>query len=124
MNNSFTISQDLQNQISQIIKDIYSKELGHQVKEVKVKLRNSNLIIIVEGTVTKPEQLLSQTQNRKLAKQVRKFIDDVIQPQIKNSLEEAIEVKILDYLSDTVIDSNITGAIAIFEFKLNSLLRS
>ncbi|MGF1488619.1 MAG: DUF2294 domain-containing protein [Prochloraceae cyanobacterium] len=113
MNNSFTISQDLQNQISQIIKDIYSKELGHQVKEVKVKLRNSNLIIIVEGTVTKPEQLLSQTQNRKLAKQVRKFIDDVIQPQIKNSLEEAIEVKILDYLSDTVIDSNITGAIAI-----------
>jgi len=113
MNNSFTISQDLQNQIAKIIKDIYSKELGHQVKDVTVKLRNSNLIIIVEGTVTKPEQLLSQTQNRKLAKQVRKFIDDVIQPQIKNSLEEAIEVKIVDYLSDTVIDSNITGAIAI-----------
>lgn len=41
----------------------------------------------------------------------------MIHPQIQTIIEEVLNVKVVDFLSDTTIDNNITGAIAIFEFK-------
>lgn len=38
-------------------------------------------------------------------------------PQIKNIIEEVLNVNVVDFLSDTTIDNKVIGAIAIFEFK-------
>jgi uncharacterized protein YbcI len=75
------------------------------------------LVILLEGTVTSLEKLLKDNGYLQLAKQVRKALDNVIHPQIQNIIEEVLDVKIIDFLSDTAINSNLTGAIAIFEFK-------
>ncbi|MGB5633399.1 MAG: Na-translocating system protein MpsC family protein [Waterburya sp.] len=43
----------------------------------------------------------------------------IIHPQIQDIIEEVLDVKVVDYLSDTTIDNDITGAIAIFELISN-----
>lgn len=117
MNKSFGISSEFKNDLANKIKNLYQKQLGHQIENVFCGFRGRTLTIILEGTITQPEKILNQNQNQKLARQVREIIDDVIQPQIKSSIEEVIDVKVIDYLSSTAIDRNRTFAIAIFEGK-------
>ena len=84
---------------------------------ISYKLFDHTLVITLEGIITSPEKLLKENDRLDLAKQIRKAVDGVIHPQIKNIIEEALDVKIIDFLSDTTIDNDVTGAIAIFEFK-------
>lgn len=76
---------------------------------------------MLAGTITSPEKLLKNNDSFYLVKQVRVAIDKVIQPQIQNIIEETLNVKVVDFLSDTTIDRELTGAIAIFEFKQNEV---
>ncbi len=101
----------------QKIKDVYQEELEQQLDNISYKLFDRTLVITLEGIETLPEKLLKANNRYDLAQQVRKVIDSVINPQIKNIIEEVLDVKVIDFLSDTTIDNNITGAIAIFEFK-------
>ncbi|MDJ0692539.1 MAG: DUF2294 domain-containing protein [Xenococcaceae cyanobacterium MO_188.B32] len=103
--------------LSQKIKDIYQERLEHQLNDIYYKLFDSTLIIILEGTITSTEKLLKDNDRLYLVTQVREAIERAIQPQIKNIIEEVMDVKVVDFLSDTTIDNDLTGAIAIFEFK-------
>ncbi|MDJ0574725.1 MAG: DUF2294 domain-containing protein [Xenococcaceae cyanobacterium MO_234.B1] len=103
--------------LSQKIKDVYQDKLEHQLDNISYRLFERTLIIMMEGTITSPEKLLKSSARLDLAKQVRESIDSVIHPQIKDIIEEVLNVKVIDFLSDTTIDNDLTGAIAIFEFK-------
>ena len=99
------------------IKDIYRDRLEHQLDNISCRLFDRTLIIMLEGIITSPEKLLKNSARLDLANQVRESIDSVIHPQIKNIIEEVLDVKVVDFLSDTTIDNDLTAAIAIFEFK-------
>jgi uncharacterized protein YbcI len=86
------------------------------LSNISYRLFDRTLIVILEGTLTPPEQLLKESDRKQLAEQVRQAIDRIIQPQIKTTIEEVMNVKVIDFLSDTTIDTSCTGAIAIFEF--------
>lgn len=101
------------------IRDIYDDKLDCELDNISYKLFDRTLVIILEGIITPPEKLLRQSNCRVLAEQVRKAVDGMIHPQIQNIIEEVLEVKVIDYLSNTTIDNDITGAIAVFEFKPN-----
>lgn len=101
--------------LSQKIKDIYQKKLGHKLDNVYYRLFDNTLIIMLDGTITSPEKLLKNNAHLDLAKEVRQVIDSVIQPQIQNTVEEILDVKVIDFLTDTTIDNDITGGISIFE---------
>jgi uncharacterized protein YbcI len=105
--------------LSQKIKNIYQEQLEHQLKNISYKLFDKTLIITLEGSITSPEKLLKNHDRLDLAKQVREAIDSVIHPQIQKIIEELLNVKVIDFLSDTTIDNDMTGAIAIFEFNSN-----
>ncbi len=105
--------------LSEKIKNIYQEQLEHELDRVSYKLFDRTLVVILEGAITSPEKLLKNNDHLFLAKQVRTAIDDVIHPQIKNTIEEVMDVQVTDFMSDTTIDNNITGAIAILEFKSN-----
>ncbi|HHP7232293.1 MAG TPA: DUF2294 domain-containing protein [Xenococcaceae cyanobacterium] len=109
--------QKIESLLSQKIKDVYHAQLERQLDNISYKLFDHTLIIILEGTITSSEKLLKNHNCLLLAEQVRKTIDSVIQPQIKDIIEEVLDVKVIDFLSDTTIDNDLTGAIAIFEFK-------
>lgn len=108
--------------LSQRIKDIYQEQLEHKLDHISYNLLERSLIITMEGTITPPEKLLKDNNRLHLAKQVREVIDSIIQPQIQDTIEEILNVKVVDFLSDTTLDNDMTGAIAIFELKPNDVL--
>ncbi|AFZ36471.1 Protein of unknown function DUF2294 [Stanieria cyanosphaera PCC 7437] len=115
MSNQSINKKALEDILSPKIKSIYKNQLKHQLDNISYYLFERTLIVILEGTVTAPEKILNNHQKICLAKQVRKVIDNAIQPQIRSIIEEAMNVKVIDFLCDTTLESNCTSAIVIFE---------
>ncbi len=105
--------------LSKKIRDIYQEQLEHDLDNVSYKLFDRTLVVILEGTITLPEKLLKEKEHSLLVEQVRTSIDNVINPQIKKIIEEVMDVEVIDFMSDTTIDNDITGAIAVLKFKSN-----
>jgi uncharacterized protein YbcI len=82
---------------------------------VTCQLFDEKLAIIVEDSITPPEQLLANSGQTELAQQVRSDLDKAIQPQIKAMIEEVLGVGVLDLLSDATMETGRTGIIAILE---------
>ena len=121
MNNKVIRIKQIESLLFRKIKNVYRERLEHKLYNVSYKLFDRTLVIILEGTITSPEKLLKNNDHLDLAKQLREAIDRVIHPQIQDIIEEVLDVKVVDYLSDTTIDNDMTGAIAIFEFKLKEI---
>ncbi len=117
MNNKVIRFKQIESLLSRKIKDVYRDRLEHKLDSLSYRLFDRTLVITLEGIITSPEKLLQENDRLDLAKQVREAIDRIIHPQIQDIIEEVLDVKVVDYLSDTTIDNDITGAIAIFEFK-------
>lgn len=117
MNNKVIRINQIKSILSQKIRRVYQERLEHKLENVSYRLFDRTLVITLEGITTSPERLLKENDRLDLAKQVREEVDRLINPQIKDIIEEVLEVKVVDYLSDTTIDNDMTGAIAIFEFK-------
>jgi uncharacterized protein YbcI len=97
------------------IRNIYQDRLKQQLDNISFHLFDGTLIIFIEGTVTCSEKLLQKNDRILLARRVRKAIDRVIQPQIQSAIEQVMNVRVIDFLSDTTIDNNCSFAIAILD---------
>jgi uncharacterized protein YbcI len=114
------VIKKLESVLSQKIQNLYQTRLNHQVTNINYHLFDRTAIVMMEGIITPVEQFLNEVDRQELAERVRDVIDDIIYAEIKKFIEEAIDVTVVDFLTDTTIDSNITGAIAIFEIKPQS----
>ncbi|ELS05239.1 hypothetical protein Xen7305DRAFT_00049820 [Xenococcus sp. PCC 7305] len=121
MNKKVIRTKEIENLLSQKIRDAYQDRLEHKLDKVSYKLFDHTLVVMLEGITTSPEKVLRNNDRIYLANQVREVIDNVMQSQIQEIIEEVFDIKVVDFLSDTTIDNNLTGAIAIFEFKPNSI---
>ncbi len=113
--NNFNQTQ-LENGFSQKIKNLYLNYLNHQLNEVSFQWFHNKLVIVIEGTVTRPEQVLYDNNYPELASQTRAIINQKILPQVKNLIEEDMGITIVDFLCDTTINTGRTGIISVFEF--------
>lgn len=107
----------LENLISEKIQNLYLEHLKQQLQKISYRWQSNRLTLVMEGTVTQPEQLLYQCDRRTLAYRVRNTIDLVILPKIKQEIEKIAEVNITDFLCDTKIETGRTGVIIIFQLK-------
>lgn len=107
-----TVGQ-LEREISQKMQALYKKYLGHQPSKVTCQLFDEKLAIILEDSVTQPEQLLAEDGQLELAKQVRADLNQAIQPQVRALVESILGVEVLDLLSDATLTTGRTGIIAI-----------
>ncbi|MEL6605234.1 MAG: DUF2294 domain-containing protein [Cyanobacteria bacterium J06614_10] len=107
-----TVGQ-LEREVSQKLQALYKKQLGHQPGKVTCQLFGTKLAIILEDSVTQPEQLLAEEGQPDLARQVREDLNTAMQPQIKALVEDILSVEILDILSDATLSTGRTGIIAI-----------
>ena len=117
MNRKIIRTPEIEDLLSQKIKDVYQQRLGHQLDKISYKLFDRTLIVMLEGIITSPEKVLRNNDRTHLANQVRAVIDSVMRSQIQEIIEEVLDIKVVDFLSDTTVEKNLTGAIAIFEFK-------
>src|ERR671933_1514581 len=105
----------LERLLSQQLQALYREQLGHQPSKVTCQLFDEKLAVIVEDSITPPEQLLANTGQIELAEQVRSDLDKAIQPQLKELIEEVLGVAVLDLLSDATLETGRTGIIAVLD---------
>lgn len=105
----------LERLLSQRLQALYREQLGHQPGKVTCQLFDEKLAVIVEDSITPPEQLLASSGQTELAEQVRSDLDKAIQPQLKELIEEVLNVAVLDILSDATIETGRTGIIAVLD---------
>jgi uncharacterized protein YbcI len=103
----------IQRTLAQRIQALYREQLGHQPSKVTCQLSDSNLTIILENSITQPEQLLAQIGRLELAQQVRSDLDEAIQPQLKTLIENILNVEVVELLSDATLKTGRTGIIAL-----------
>ncbi len=99
--------------LAQRIQALYREQLGHQPSKVSCQLNDRNLVIVLEDSITQPEQLLAHTGRQQLAEQVRSDLDDAIKPQIKELIEEILNVQVIELLSDATLETGRSGIIAV-----------
>jgi uncharacterized protein YbcI len=104
----------LERTLSQRIQTLYRTQLGHQPSKVSCQLLDEKVAIVLENSVTRPEQVLAG-EDGSLAEQVRRDLDHAIHPQLVALIEEVLEVAVLDLLSDTTLQTERTGMIGILE---------
>lgn len=109
-----TIGQ-LERSLSQKIQALYRTQLGRRPSRITCQLFESKLAIILEDSVTQPEQLLAEEGKEELAEQVRASLDQALRPQLKKLIEEIFQVNVLDLLSDATLETGRTGIIAVLE---------
>lgn len=105
--------EQLQQVLSQRIQALYRDRLGHQPTKVTCQLFDDKLAIVIEGSVTRSEQLLLKKGQSELAEQVHSDLDEAIQPQLEQLIAEAMNVPAIDLLSDSTLETGRTGIIAV-----------
>lgn len=104
----------LERYLSQQIQKLYRECLDHSTGKVGCQLFKDKLVIIIEKALTQPEQLLLEKNGDKdLVEQVRADLDAAIRPKVVGVVEQILDRKVSDLISDTTLDTERSGIIVI-----------
>jgi uncharacterized protein YbcI len=109
------ILKKLESVLSEKIKNLYEERLTQPINKIYYHVFEQTIAIVIEGSVTQVERFLIDRDRASLAQQIRLAIDSNLCSQIKNSIEENLNVTVVDLLFDTSINTNRTGVIVVFE---------
>lgn len=105
----------LERLLSQRLQALYRDQLGHQPGKVTCQIFDEKVALIIEDSITPPEQLLADRGQSDLAEKVRSQLDEAIKPGLKSLIEDVLGVCVLDLLSDATLETGRTGIIAVLE---------
>lgn len=105
--------KQLEHSLSQRVFGLYITYLEHQPHKVSCQLVDKMLTIIVENSITLPEQLLNNTGQENLAKQVRSNIQKAIEVHIKSAIEEVCATNVIELFSNFAFDTGHTTIVAV-----------
>jgi uncharacterized protein YbcI len=81
--------------------------------KVSCHLVDKTLTIIVEDSITLPEQLLNNSGQHELANQVRANIQKAIELPIKSVIEETYATSVIDLFKSYAFDTGRTSIVAV-----------
>lgn len=110
----FQTQEQFEQQLLECIQDVYLKTLGHQPQQLSCKLVDNNLTVIIEDSITQPEQLLIDNGHQELAQQVRTNIHLAFEPYLKSSIEKLTAIPLTDIISKSSLATGRTSIVAIF----------
>lgn len=113
MDTSYPTRGQIERTLSQRIQALYRTQLEHQPSQVICQIFDGKIAIILEDSITQPEQLLVDNGQEELAEQVRSKLDDALEPQLKALIEEVVGVSVIDLLSDAKLATGRTATIVI-----------
>ncbi len=113
MNPSSSTRGQLERTLSQRIQSLYRAQLEHTPSRVVCQIFDEKIAIILEDSITQPEQVLVDNGQQDLAEQVRSELDDALQPQLKALIEEIVGVSVIDLLSNAKLETGRSATIAI-----------
>lgn len=103
----------LQRHLTQQFQRLYREELNHATGKITCQLIDEKLLLVIEDSVTKPEQLLAETGDTALAEQLRDDLAAALRPQIIEIAEQALDRKVVDILTDATLTTGRTGIVII-----------
>ena len=103
----------LERSLSQQIQRLYREELGHSTGKVICQIRDEQLTIVIESSLTQPEQLLLQEFEPERVEQLRSDLDDVVRPKLISLVEEYLQRTVIDLMSDTTLETGRTGFVVV-----------
>ena len=113
MDASYPTRGQLERTLSQRIQALYRTQLEHQPSRVVCQIFDEKIAIILEDSITQPEQLLVENGQEELAEKVRAELDEAIQPQLKTLIEEVVGVDVIDILSNAKLETGRTATVVI-----------
>ena len=113
MDAAYPTRGQLERTLSQRIQALYRTQLEHQPSRVTCQLFDEKVAIILEDSITQPEQLLVSKGQTELAEQVRSELDDALGPQLKELIEEIVGVSVVDLLSNAKLETGRTATVVI-----------
>ena len=103
----------LQRHLAQQIQRLYRDQLGHRAGKVVCQICDDKVMIVIEDSLTKPEQLLVDQGDSQLVEQVRAELDTALRPQIEALVKATLRCDVLDVLSDATPETGRTGLILV-----------
>ncbi len=113
MNPSSPTRGQLERTLSQRIESLYRSQLEHKPSKVVCQIFDEKIAIILEDSITQPEQVLVNNGQQELAEKVRSELDEALQPQLKALIEEIVGVSVIDLLSNAKLETGRSATIAI-----------
>lgn len=113
MTDTLPTKGQLERSLSQRIQALYRNHLGHRLSAVDCELLETKIAIVLEKSITQPEQLLANQGKNELVEQLHSDLDEAIQPHLKALIEEVVGVSVIDFLSDATLETERTGMIVI-----------
>ncbi|MEB3357879.1 MAG: DUF2294 domain-containing protein [Synechococcales bacterium] len=108
-------SPSLEEQVIAGMRSLYEHHLNHQPHPITCQILDGKIVILLEETVTRPEQILFENGQAHLAEQVRSHLDKILHPHIKELVERILQVPVIDILIDTGLDTRRTGTIIMLQ---------
>lgn len=103
----------LEQSLSQKVMLLYVTQLGHEPNKVSCHLVDKMLTIVIEDSITRPEQLLAKSGKQELAKQVRLNIHQALGLHLKSLIEEVVKIPVLDLFTDSALETGRTSIVAV-----------
>lgn len=113
MDASFPTRGQLERTLSQRIQALYRNQLEHQPSKVTCQVFDEKIAIILEDSITQPEQLLANSGEQELAEKVRDELNEALEPQLKALIEEIVGVAVVDLLTNARLETGRIATIAI-----------
>lgn len=103
----------LQRQLSQQFQRLYRDQLNHSPGKITCQIIEEKLLLVIEDSVTKPEQLLVEQGDADLAERVREDLSTALRPQIVELIESTLEREVVDILTDATLATGRTSVVLI-----------
>lgn len=103
----------LERNLSQQIQALYYNRLGHRPSKVTCQLFDEKLAIVIEDSITQPEQLLQQGGQEALVEQVRADLNTAMQAQLKATIASILSIDVVDIMTNSTLETGRTGIIAV-----------
>ena len=103
----------LERTLSQRIQALYRTQLGQQPSRVQCQIFDGKVVIVLEDSITKTEQVLMANGQEDLAEQVREDLDKAFNPQLSDLIQEVMGIEVVDVLTDATLKTGRMGTIAV-----------
>ncbi|TVQ09237.1 MAG: DUF2294 domain-containing protein [Leptolyngbya sp. DLM2.Bin27] len=103
----------LQRSLSQQFQRLYRQQLNHCPGKITCQVIDEKVMLVIENSVTKPEQVLVENGEAELAKRVREDLSTALRPQIIELIESTLEREVIDVLTDATLTTGRTSLVVI-----------
>lgn len=99
--------------MSQSIQKLYREQLGHSTGKITCQLRDDNLTVVIESSLTQPEQVLLEGSEASQVEKIRANLDEAVRPKVIEIVQKTLNRPVVDILSDTTLETERTGLVIV-----------